>query len=486
MKSRISDNELLSFMEKQNTYISAARIAATFNVAVKTIYRHVNIINQKGAGTIIKSAKGKGYRLSKSFAFKKGQRNAPFSSEKSPQNRRKNVILKVLFNSPQPIYIYDLFKNEYVSESTINADLLKIKKILLKSNLKLIQKNKRISVQGKEDDIREKINSLLHWHKEKNNRVPIDGINEIDLVFIQEQINIIEQLSKTKIPYPYDINICSHIYILIQRLRKQTDKSYSNKVTVSKEEIAQNYDLYRISEIVIENVGKYIVKDISKFEINYLFKYLLSSRFIGKTADHDPKFLYSEKVETFTTRLIERVNKKINAEIDEPILKKELISHIGPMMNRIENNISVENELLPDIKVEYKDLYQVIAQECWDLCLEMQVPKISENELGFITLYFEKNIEEITRKYHVWVVCASGVGTSELLKLKIQKEFGNIVVDKVISSLDEQLLRSENSSKIDLIISTVELPHYFANKYVLVSAMLNQQDKEKIKNAIYR
>ena len=105
--------------------------------------------------------------------------------------------------------------------------------------------------------------------------------------------------------------------------------------------------------------------------------------------------------------------------------------------------------------------------------------------MGFITLYFEKNIEEITKKYHVWVVCASGVGTSELLKLKIQKEFSNIVVDKVISSLDEQLYRLNNGSKTDLIISTVELPSYISNKYVLVSAMLNKQDKEKIKNAIY-
>lgn len=486
MKNRISDKELLNFLERQSTYISAAEVARIFNVSVKTVYRHVNNINKEADENLIESEKSKGYRLTKNFALKKYDKDTPFSVESSPENRRKNVLLKILFNSPQSLYIYDLFKDEYVSDSTINADLMKIKKILLKSNLKLIQKNKRISVQGKEDDIREKINSLLHWHKEKNRRVLIDGINEIDLVFIQEQINIIEQLSKTKIPYPYDVNICSHIYILIQRSRRQTDKIYSNKVVASEEEIMKNYDLYRISEIVIENVEKYIVKDIPKFEINYLFKYLLSSRFIGETSNQDPKLLYSEKVETFTTELIERVNKRISAKIDESLLRKELISHIGPMMNRIENNISVENEILSDIKVEYKDLYNVVSQECQNVCLQMKVPEVSENEVGFITLYFEKNIEEITKKYHVWVVCASGIGTSELLKLKIQKEFRNIVIDRVISSLDEQLFTSSTSTETDLIISTVELPKHTAKKCVLVSAMLNEQDKEKIKNAIYQ
>lgn len=486
MKSRISDKELLNFLEKQNTYISAAKIANAFNVSVKTVYRHVDNINQNSDENLIKSEKAKGYKLTKNFALKQDNIDTPFSIKNSPENRRKNVLLKILFNSPQLLYIYDLYKDEFVSESTINADLIKIKKILLESNLNLIQKNKRICVRGKEDDIREKINSLLHWHKGKNHRVLIDGINEVDLVFIQEQINIIEQLSKRKIPYPYDVNICSHIYILIQRSRKQTDKTYSNKVVISKKEINNNYDLYRISEIVIENVEKYIVKDISTFEINYLFKYLLSSRLIGTNSAQDPQILYSNKVEAFTVKLINRVAKKIDAVIDESILRKELISHIGPMMNRIENNISVENELLPDIKVEYKDLYKAVSQECQSVCQQMKVPKISENEVGFITLYFEKNIEEITKKYHVWVVCASGIGTSELLKLKIQKEFRNIVVDKVISSLDEQLFTTNNSSEADLIISTVELPKNTRNRYVLVSAMLNKQDKEKIKNAIYQ
>lgn len=212
----------------------------------------------------------------------------------------------------------------------------------------------------------------------------------------------------------------------------------------------------------------------------------MSSRFISANSAQDSQILYSNKVKAFTTKLISRVAKKIDAVIDKSILRKELISHVGPMMNRIENNISVENELLTDIKVEYKDLYKVVSQECQSVCQQMNVPKISENEVGFITLYFEKNIEEITKKYHVWVVCASGIGTSELLKLKIQEEFRNIVVDKVISSLDEQLFTTNSSSETDLIISTVELPKNMRNRYVLVSAMLNKQDKEKIKDAIYQ
>ena len=219
MKNKINDKELLNYLEKQTGYTSAAKIAAAFDVSVKTVYRHVNSVNGNKKVRIINSEKSKGYTLSKNTALKKYQQDASFSDKESPELRRKKVILKILFNSPQPIAIYSLYKDEYVSESTINADLLKIKNILSKSNLTLIQKSKKVAVLGKEDDIREKINSLLHWHKGKNNRVPIDGISEIDLTFIQEQINIIEQLSATKIPYPYDINICSHLYILIQRAR---------------------------------------------------------------------------------------------------------------------------------------------------------------------------------------------------------------------------------------------------------------------------
>src|SRR5699024_12442010 len=46
------------------------------------------------------------------------------------------------------------------------------------------------------------------------------------------------------------------------------------------EEIELYPDLYRIAEMVIENVSNYIVKKMPEFEVIYLFRYLVSSRLV--------------------------------------------------------------------------------------------------------------------------------------------------------------------------------------------------------------
>lgn len=47
-------------------------------------------------------------------------------------------------------------------------------------------------------------------------------------------------------------------------------------------------------------------------------------------------------------------------------LRNDLISHLRPMMNRLNNQIQVANKLLPDIKLEYGELFarvQHLAQQ---------------------------------------------------------------------------------------------------------------------------
>lgn len=485
MKSTISGKQIIKFLNQQDTYVSAEQIAEKFHVSAKTVYRRIEQINTKYNEKLIKSEKGKGFRIisSSPTLLEKGH----FIEPNTPEERRKNVLLKLLFSAPRFLDIEYLFQNEYVSESTEFLDIGKIKETMERFNLEVKQKTRRVSIQGSERSIREAINSLLRYENEDLAIVPVENISAMDASFIQEQLKFIKNMSQTEIPYPYNVNIFSHIYILIQRARYQTNRAtdvYNESLEVITKEIEQYPDLYRIAEIVIENVGNYIVKKMRDFEIVYLFKYLLSSRLIGEREQIREESIYSKLVINFTNKLVNEVNSSLEINIDEKRLRQELIRHIGPMINRIENKITVENSLLSDIKLEYGELFAVIKQNSKRLCRELNLPNISENEVGFITLYFAKHIEQSQKQYHVWLVCASGVGTSELLKAKIQSTFRNITVDKVLSSVDETLYRQDVN--IDLVITTVDLSKEFKVNSVVVSALLNNKDKENIKSALYK
>ena len=485
MGNKVKNSNIINFLASNDAYVSALQMAEEFNVSPKTIYRHVNEINEEFDEEIIKSEKGKGYKI---VSSKINPLKQDYSDhfERSPHNRRKNVILKLLFNAPQFFKIDFLYRDNYSSQSTVNSDLSRIKKMLADFGLVLIQKNGSVAVHGEEKSIRETINNFLRYDKDNSQTAPLEGITQIDASFIQSQLDFIQKLSQTEIPYPYNINIYSHIYILIQRVRKQSSRSsdlYNVSIGVAKKEIDQHPDLYRIAEMVIENVGRYVVKPLQNFEVDYLFRYLLSSRLISQGEEAKKKYLYSPLVERCTTDLIEKVSEKLDLNLDQHLLRNHLIRHIGPMINRSKNNIAIENKLLGQIKYEYPDLFDLILKECKKISQKFKIGLISENEVGFITLYFEKSIEMSAKHYHVWIVCASGVGTSELLKMKIQREFKNIIVDRVTSSFDQSLYKS--NAFIDLIITTVDLPHKLNVKNVVVSALLNEQDKKKIRDALY-
>lgn len=484
MGNKVKDSDIINFLVSNDTYISALKMADEFNVSPKTIYRRVNEINKRFDGRLIKSEKGKGYKIISS-KINSLKINSSSYFKDSPSNRRKNVILKLLFNSPQFFSINFLYRDTYISRSTVNSDLIRIKKMLADFGLVLIRRNGSVSVYGEEKNIRETINSFLRYDKGISSATPIEGISRIDASFVQEQIDFIQHMSQAEISYPYNINVYSHIYILIQRVRNKTVRGnniYNNLNRVPLGQKEKYPDLYRISEMVIQNVSSYIVKSLPDFEVDYLFRYLLSSRLVGPVEENS-KDLYSPFVEKYTTLLIDRVSGKLGEKLDKEILKNELIRHIGPMVNRIKNNIFVENELLGQIKNEYHKLYELIKKECREVSSDLNIQFISDNEVGFITLYFEKNLEISLKQYHVWLVCASGVGTSELLKVQIQHEFSNIIVDKVMSSFDENLYKT--NEKVDLIITTVNFSNKLATKSVTVTALLNNQDKRKIKEALY-
>lgn len=76
-------------------------------------------------------------------------------------------------------------------------------------------------------------------------------------------------------------------------------------------------------------------------------------------------------------------------------LKSDLISHIRPMYNRLNNHIIIANKLLDDIKSEYRETFIRLKTLSLKAYSNKYLPwKISDDELVFLILYFAKYFEE--------------------------------------------------------------------------------------------
>ncbi|PNZ96653.1 BglG family transcription antiterminator [Staphylococcus nepalensis] len=214
-------------------------------------------------------------------------------------------------------------------------------------------------------------------------------------------------------------------------------------------------------------------------EKNYLYRYLTSYRIehVNKL-DERPEINFSNDIVKLSNKLIETMESNLNYDFSNNQFRIDLMKHIKPMSNRLKNNIIVKNKLLDQIKFEYPEIHSQTS-----IATKTIIPSISEDEIGFLTLYFAREIERNPRKIKTLITCTTGIGTSELLRVKIEKNIPEIEVVDVISS---DVIESKVINDIDLIVSTIALPNFNMKPVIVISAMFNKNDQEKLKNFIQR
>ena len=245
------EQRLLLLLTKRHDYITSEELAEHLETSQKTIYRLIKKINETHGEGLIQSEKGRGYKLNYEKYISQANIQPSQRSQYSPQERRNRVMEELLLSSPNAKNVYDLFEDYYVGESVIFSDEQVIAEHLQRYELKLERKQRTLAILGKEANLRRAIADLIQVH----NIIEIDDLknhselnfNNYDVLFILDQLKLIEKQLQLTIPYPYNVNIFSHLYILISRLRKVHRLPNEETVEEMIERIQRNE--------VIEHVG---------------------------------------------------------------------------------------------------------------------------------------------------------------------------------------------------------------------------------------
>lgn len=305
-------------------------------------------------------------------------------------------------------------------------------------------------------------------------------LNNKSFYFFEDLLNELENELKIVIYEPYYTNLLSHLIIMTNRIidgnyiEDNLDENGSMPIT--------NERLYNSAIYLIQEIEKKFNIKINKQEVVYVYKYLIS---IGLSFDDDNKNDIKENdlfYIYFTKDLINTISEISEVNYDLSLgLYDKLLLHIRPMVNRAKYNIQIKNPLLEDFLREFKEEFFIVKIACFLICNKYGVNMINDHEVAYILSYFISENEKITEniKVQTVVVCHSGYGTSQLLATRLRKAFNNIEISGIISS---NSINNIELDKVDLIITTVDLD---INKpYLMVSAFLNEIDKENVKNYI--
>lgn len=207
---------------------------------------------------------------------------------------------------------------------------------------------------------------------------------------------------------------------------------------------------------MIENLERSCNVTFPESEIIFITLHLLGSKMTEHTAS-SIAFEYHDLSQNIH-ELITCVSQELGIDMSKDNkLHTSLITHIKPAIHRIKYDMLQPNPLRQEVMRRYPQIIEAVSKHISPIEQDAAI-RFNEDELTYITIHFASSIERVaTHKQSmikVVLLCGSGIGTSQLLKSKLNHLYPEFHIWDAYSiyQLEESRLLQDN---IDYVISTV-------------------------------
>jgi lichenan operon transcriptional antiterminator len=384
----------------------------------------------------------------------------------------------LLFEKPYLLFetLEDLL---FVSHSTLSSDFKKISELILPYRLSIKSKpNYGVMVHGDEKDIRL---FIMDYFLEKSLESTI--INYIGNSLFNSEINF-EELTKivmfeckneTMEITDYEMQ-CLALNILLSLNRVKN--GFNIKNTINSSILKSSVEFRTVENIILSlKISKetFLIEE----EINYISSCI--HRKYYKNSEIEVSSL-KEILNKEIIKIAHEIEEKLNTGnfIDESIIKS-IEKHLIPLLDRLENNVHLDNPFRDEIIKEYKDVF-FVTKEGFKKLTSFEKYIVSDDEYAYLTLHILSAIEKIknNKKLNAIIVCTTGYSSAMMIKNRINSEFSDNLVITGVNGYYE--LNDEILNENDLIISSIDLSNLiFKIPCVQTSIFLKESECKKIK-----
>lgn len=434
----------------EKDYVSSRYLAEKTQVSSRTIYNDVTAINSDlkavQAEIISKPRYGMKLLVKDTKRFREYVNDLRNTCQK--EKDRVQYIIARLLSENSAVKIEDLCEEMYISRSTFQNELKKVRKLLKTYSLSIGYKPyEGMRILGEEKDIRRVLAKMKRKELIQKTVQKEDGLALIG-----------ESLKSILKEYQYHISeiafhsLVTHLYITIRRIENGNilDKEYHpmDKSVIGKEE------LLIAEQIIISIEEKFDIKFTQK-ELDYIMIQLKSKKTITK----DDNTVISSEIYDMVMEILEEIYHSYHIDLRHDFeLITFLAMHLVPLGIRLIYGLTVDNPILEDIRENYPLAYEMahVAGKRMQAAYGKELP---EDELAYIALYLNVAIERYTKKrekkFNLLVVCATGRGSAQMLIYQMKDRFGERINE--IFMHESRNLDDVNFDNIDYVLTTVKI-----------------------------
>ena len=489
--SNSKEKSILQFLLKhKERFVTSKELAEHISCSDRTVRNTLKLIDQTMniQGVKLISKQGQGFQLffENQEAYQEFRLIYELSEVYSTTSISKGddrlafILNKLLFEQV-PVLFDDLADELYVSRSTLSHDFKKIRRMLSEYDLSIESRaNKGVYVSGEERDKRcfimdyflgNQFFKTLHYHVQSNFFDQTLSLEEIARIVLEEC-----QDAKLKLSDFVLQNLVVHIALAMVRIKsgfeiKNLSCQMSNNDTERK--VAKKI-LARISEVSNQ---EFPVQEVDYITLHLLAKSQLSQETQTKISKEEMK---RSLVQTFQALGLDDI---YHFSSDFQLLEG-LITHLMTLQIRLDSRITLNNPLVDEVKKNYSDIFFMTKEILENMETFSQV-SISDDEIAYVSLHFLAAIERRKEndKFSVLAICASGFGAAQMLRNRLETEFGNRL--EVVDVIGYYELNQEKIQGIDFIVSAVDLSNlYFQVPVFTVSVFLKNDEIAQIREAM--
>lgn len=354
----LNEESVLRFLREQRHPVSCKNIASFLKLSERTI-RYVIRDLRKAGFEIVSGQDGYLY-----IPNEDNNKNNNISIEK---NDRIQYFIKEIIFSKQGVDLYDLADKVYVSYSTIEKDISKIRKKLESFDLALNRKNGLVYIEGTEKNKRKFISRVLLANHHTMLDPAISQMCDMLNISYEDISSLLEKRLQENGLYASDYgkkSILIHILINLSRV------TISSFVLDQRLYSCQNHSghEYICAKEIYDAIKEKIHLQINDFEIEQL-AFIISAKTTNMNKEDDNvniQDVVDQDISQFVLKIISQINDSYYINLEDKDFISFFTMHLTNALFRAKNNIFSTNPLASRIIIQNALVYDVavfISQE---------------------------------------------------------------------------------------------------------------------------
>ncbi len=489
----LSDNQerLLDYLSTADRWVEAGELADRLGVTTRSVRSYVAAVRERSDVAIASSPDG--YRIDAgSYARHRGGRGSG-DAQGTPRDRL-HALVRRLGDAPDGLDVFALADELHVSESTIEADLRKVRALVEDAGLALRRTGSQVVLAGSERDFRQLLSRMFR-DESAQGFLPLESVQR---EFASDSLrafktDLIRELTERGFfvnEYGVD-NVLLHVAIAVDRLarapRREDADASAGAAEADAGSPAADPTALAIRDVLARLLAAHFDVPVPAGDVAYL-ALLVRTRVVTPGNEQSLATVMRDHVVEsdldVVRAIVRRVKQEYLVDLEDEDFTVRFSLHLGNLVARAADRSFSRNPLARSIKTSYPMTYEIAVFIASEVQRRRGIA-INDDEIAYIALHVGSHRERVARRddrVACALVCPNYYDLHQIMRSRIEQALGaDISVDAVITRTDADA----DALGVDLVIdATGSRPP--GDAVVVVQPLPTPDDIEAIRRAVAR